>query len=330
MAACVAASLLAGGCAGERGPEDVPDPDAASSRSVPEVAPARYLTDLVAVPFSDPETAVYLTFRQEVTGDAVLRRYAGWRLDLPEGSRVLAIRDSLPAPRAAWRILPGPGLRVVAGEGEEPVSLVFDGNGSTWEVAVDSSLASWPGPTGQRERMLLGRLSADSIRPALVVVRRAARPLDAPAARARSHLFVLVDAEGRGLVVVARRSEPPPGAPSEGEDRTRGLEASVRIHDPSGGTRTLEGVRLVAGDTTVSAARWELRGPEGGSLGRIESEPARVEMYEAGTPSDEALRPGARGEGAGTPALSLSPARGSVGRLGGGPLRGLHVVVRGG
>lgn len=328
IAAALACALVVG-CSPERGPEESSASDSASARSGPAVTPARYRTDLTAVPFTEPEGAVHLRFRQDVTGRTVRRTYAGWRLDAPEGSRILTIRDSLAAPRAAWRILPGPGLRVVAGEGEEPISLLLDGDGPAWELSVDSTLAAWPGPTGQRERLSLGRISTDSVRSALVVVRREARPLDAPGVRALSHLFVLVGADGRGVAVQARRSEPPPGAPAEDRIGGPGLEASVRIHGPRG-TRSLEGARLVPDDTAASPAAWELRSAGGDPLGRMEVEAARIEMHEGRGDPTTPLRFGAEESRRQPATVSLEPARGSVDALGDGSLSGLHVVVRGG
>lgn len=328
IAALVFAPVLLSGCAAEPGSDGATTDDTATRRSPVTVTPARYRTDLAAVAFGAPEVAVYLRFRQDVAGDAVHRRYAGWRLDAPEGSRVLTIRDSLPVPRAAWRILPGPDLRVVAGEGEEPVGLLFGGEEAPWEIRVDSTLASWPGATGQRERMTLGRLVTDSVRPALVVVRREARPLDAPSSRAPSHLFVLVDGQGAGVVVLARGTVPGTEAEAPG-DTLDGLDASVRIRDGAE-VRTLEGVRLVPGEADGRPTSWVVHGPEGEEAGRLELDPALVEMREAG---GEIVEPGpSAGEGDpdGGATLTLGRASGSLEALDAAALRGLHVVVRGG
>lgn len=328
VAALVLAPALLSGCAVEPGSDGATTDDTATRRSPATVTPARYRTDLAAVAFGAPEGAVYLRFRQDVTGDAVHRRYAGWRLDAPEGSRVLTIRDSLPAPRAAWRILPGPGLRVVAGEGEEPIGLLVGGEEAPWEIRVDSTLASWPGATGQRERMALGRLVTDSVRPALVVLRREARPLDAPSSRSPSHLFVLVDGQGAGIVVLARGTVPGTQAETPG-DTLAGLDASVRIHDGAE-VRTLEGFRLVPGETAGRPTSWIVRGPGGEEAGRLELDPALVEMRE---PGGETAGPGPsaeEGDPDGSATLTLGRVSGSLETLDAAALRGLHVVVRGG
>lgn len=328
IAALVLAPALLTGCAVERGSDGTTTEDTAARRSPTTVTPARYRTDLAAVAFGAPEDAVYLRFRQDVAGNAVHRRYAGWRLDAPEGSRVLTIRDSLPAPRAAWRILPGPGLRVVAGEGEEPVGLLVGGEDARWEIRVDSTLASWPGATGQRERMTLGRLVTDSVRPALVVLRREARPLEAPSSRAPSHLFVLVDGQGAGVVVLARGTVPGTEAQEPG-GTLAGLDASVRIHDGAE-VRTLEGVRLVPGETAARPTSWTLRGPGGEEAGRLELDPALVEMREAGGEIVEPGPPVGEDQADGGATLTLGRASGSLEVLDAAALRGLHVVVRGG
>jgi hypothetical protein len=315
VAALVLVAVLLSGCGVEPGSDRATTEDTAVRRSSATVTPARYRTDLAAVAFGAPEVAVYLRFRQEVAGDAVHRRYAGWRLDAPDGSRVLTIRDSLPAPRAAWRILPGPGLRLVAGEGEEPAGLLVGGEDAPWEIQVDSTLASWPGATGQRERMALGRLVTDTIRPALVVLRREARPLDAPSSRAPSHLFVLVDGQGAGVVALARGTVARSEAEAPG-DSLVGLDATVRIHDGSE-VRMLEGVRLVPGEAADRPTTWTLRGPGGEEAGRLELDPALVEMREPDNMDGSAT-------------LTLGRVSGSLEALATAALRGLHVVVRGG
>lgn len=328
IAALLVAPALLSGCAVEPGSDGATTDDTAARRSPATVTPARYRTDLAAVAFGAPEAAVYLRFRQDVAGDAVHRRYAGWRLDAPEGSRVLTIRDSLPAPRAAWRILPGPGLRVVAGEGEEPVGLLVGGEEAPWEIRVDSTLASWPGVTGQRERMALGRLVTDTTRPALVAFRREARPLDAPSSRAPSHLFVLVDGQERGVVVLARGTVPGTEAEAPG-DTLDGLDASVRIHDGTE-VRTLEGVRLVPGEAAARPTTWVVRGPEGEEAGRLELDPTLVEMREPGGATAEPGPSAEEGDLDGSATLTLGRASGSLEALDTATLRGLHVVVRGG
>lgn len=328
IAALVLVPALLSGCAVEPGSDGASTDDTAARRSPATVTPARYRTDLAAVAFGAPEAAVYLRFRQDVTGDAVHRQYAGWRLDAPEGSRVLTIRDSLPAPRAAWRILPGAGLRVVAGEGEEPVGLLVGGEEAPWEIRVDSTLASWPGVTGQRERMALGRLVTDTIRPALVVLRREARPLDAPSPRAPNHLFVLVDGQGAGVVVLARGTVPGTEAEAPG-DTLAGMDASVRIHDGTE-VRTLEGVRLVPGESDARPSSWVVRGRGGEEAGRLELDPALVEMREAGGEIAEPDPSAGEGDPDGSATLTLGRASGSLEALDAAALRGLHVVVRGG
>ncbi|MFW6192544.1 MAG: hypothetical protein ACOC83_03570 [Gemmatimonadota bacterium] len=302
--------------------------DTAARRSPATVTPARYRTELAAVAFEAPEAAVYLRFRQDVTGDAVHRRYAGWRLDVPDGSRVLTIRDSLPAPRAAWRVLPGPGLRLVAGEGEEPDGLLVGGEDAPWEIHVDSTLASWPGASGQRERMALGRLVTDTVRPALVVLRREARPLDAPSPRAPNHLFVLVDGQGAGVVALARGPLRRTEAEAPG-DTLAGLEASVRIRDGTE-VRTLEGVRLVPREEADRPTTWTLRGPGGEEAGRLDLDPAMVEMRDAGVGTADSLSPAEEDDPDGSETLTLGRVSGSLEALDAATLRGLHVVVRGG
>lgn len=328
FAPLVLAAALLSACAVESGSDATTTDDTVARRSPATVTPARYRTDLAAVAFATPDAAVYLRFRQDVTGDAIHRRYDGWRLDVPEGSRVLTIRDSVPAPRAAWRILPGPGLRVVAGDGEEPAGLLVGADDAPWEIHVDSTLASWPGATGQRERMALGRLVTDTVRPALVVLRREARPLDAPSPRTPNHLFILVDGQGAGVVALVRGALLRSEAEAPG-DTLAGLEASVRVRDGTE-VRTLEGIRLVPGEAADRPTTWTLRGPGGEEAGRLELDPALVEMREAGGETAGSDPSTGEGDPDRSATLTLSRVSGSLEAFEAAALRGLHVVVRGG
>jgi len=169
------------------------------SGSLSEVAPARYLTHFVFAGVDG--SAFFASFGQETDERSLIRTYDAWRADDAGWIPLVTIRDTLPAPRAAWRVLPGEGFDVRVGDAREVVGLGFAALDGRVEVRPGDDVAVWTGPTGQRESIGLAGLDVDgSAVGGLLFFRRAARALQFPAGGPGSHGFLLADSVGNGLL----------------------------------------------------------------------------------------------------------------------------------
>ena len=239
---CFLLALLA--CDGETGGGSegrrVPEPgDAGPS----PVTAARYLTEMAFVPFGpDAGPAAYLRLAQDVTAERLALDYGGWRWDDPDGwSVLLSAGDTLPVPRAGWRVVPAGPLRVVAGDGGRLRALVVRDAAGPVRLEQDSTLADWTGPTGQRERLLEGRrVGPSGTADGLVVERRRARPLEAPLPDRPSGFLLLTTGEGDGLLILLQAPADPAATSADSAtvaygrlDGTLGAWSRIRL-DPVG------------------------------------------------------------------------------------------------
>lgn len=287
----------------------VPEPGDASPSPV---TAARYLTEVAFVPFDrEAGPAAYLRLAQDVTAGRLALDYRGWRRDADGWSRLLSAADTLPVPRAGWRVLPAGPLRVVAGDGGRLGALTVRGAAGPLRLEPDSALADWTGPTGQRERLLDGRrVGPDATAAGLVVERRRARPLEAPLQGRHSGFLLLTTGEGDGLLVLLQ-------APSD-PGATRPDSATVAYGRLDGTVGAWNRVRLDAaasGDDGRTRA-WRL------VLPRVQLQ-GRLEQVGAAAPGPAAAGGGVPGGGGGT---LLRWVQGTL-RLAGRsvPTSGLHV-----
>lgn len=231
-------------CGGEAGTGDdgrrVPEPGDASPSPV---TAARYLTEMAFVPFApDAGPAAYLRLGQDVTSERLALDYRGWGRGADGWRQVLADADTLPVPRAGWRIVPTGSLRVMAGEsGRLRALTVREGRGRL-RVEPDSTLLTWTGPTGQRERLLLGRrVGPDTAAAGLVVERRRAWPREAPLPGRPSGFLLLTTPEEDGLLVLLQTPADPDAAVPDSATAAYGrLDGTVGAWDrarltPTGG-----------------------------------------------------------------------------------------------
>lgn len=242
LLSCLLLSLLA--CGGDAGGGSegrrVPEPGDASPSPV---TAARYLTEMAFVPFGpDAGPAAYFRLAQDVTAERLALDYRGWTRDEPGGWRaLLSAGDTLPVPRAGWRVVPAGPLRVVAGDGGRLGALVVRDPAGSLRVEPDSTLADWTGPTGQRERLLEARrVGPDGTAEGLVVERRRARPLDAPLLDRPSGFLLLTTGEGDGLLILLQASAGPDAVSADSAtaaygrlDGTLGAWSGIRL-DPVG------------------------------------------------------------------------------------------------
>lgn len=167
------------------------------------VTPARYVTDLTFVGFGPSGPAAVFRFRHDVTASELARRYRVWVLRGSAWDTALVLEDSLPVPRAGWRVLPGRGLRVMAGDGGEIGGLVLRDSAATFGLQPGRVLDQWESPTGQRSRLTLASwASGAEPSPGLLFQRREARPLELPPPATMEESLVVTDAAGNGLLVL--------------------------------------------------------------------------------------------------------------------------------
>lgn len=194
--------LLWSGC-GDRQPSPDNQTSPESSRNDAEVVtPARYLSALAFAGAVSGGSTLYLELLNESVPGALIRDYRGWFAEEDRWREILRIRDTLPVPRAAWRILPGDGLDVLVGDGPEMVGLVLTDSSRRLRLLPGRVIAEWAGPTGQRELLAHASLAHDSVsEPGFLFLRRAARPVSAPVDLDEDEFFLLVDTRGNGFLV---------------------------------------------------------------------------------------------------------------------------------
>ena len=267
-AALAAAGLLvAAGCAEEPAPDGRGAPERqVASRPAPEETPARYRTT-VAFAAADSSVGLVLRFVQTTASGSLRRRYRGWIGASDGWSSVLALEDTLPVPRARWRVLPAGPLRLEAGAGGEIDGYRLRTPGGAITLRLGTQITSWPSPTGQRDRLRRAalRVAGDTL-DGFAVVRRTARPLDDVAPAPAGSLLLLAGVDGGGLAVILPGGTAPPAAHGR-----LGAEAvpwdSVALSLPAGA----EAGRLSTGDGAVS---FELRLVREGT--RVDDAPARL------------------------------------------------------
>lgn len=210
LAAC--AALAAAGC-GEEPAERLPETGtsrAADSAAAEATTPARYVT---TVAFASPDSAAGLLLRlEQTTGPGSLRRrYEGWLLSARRWRSVLSLSDTVPVPRARWRVLPGGGLRLEVATGGEISAYRIRSGELDVRLELGELSSSWPSPTGQRERLRRARLRAgvDTVA-GLAVVRRSALPMDGESPVASPGFLLLAISGREGLVVTLPHEDPGP------------------------------------------------------------------------------------------------------------------------
>lgn len=269
--AIAAAALAAGACG------DDPGETGEAARTLPEdgggvrsVTPARYVTDVTFVPFSADGRPLHYRFRNRTASERLERDYGGWALEADGWRPLLAVRDSLPVPRAGWRVLPADGLRVLASRGGGLGGLrVRDGSGEV-RLELGRTLARWESPTGQTERFRLATAgTGDDARGGLAVERRSARTLEMPPPRGLYGFLLVADSTGEGLVILRHGGTPPGQRPPE-VDTT-----AVAYGWTDQGERSWSEVRLAPtdggsdGGAGSPPTAWEVAVPAGGVRGRL-------------------------------------------------------------
>lgn len=164
---------------------------------------ARYLTTY-AFTSAGGDAALYSTFRNDTGGSRLLRHYAAWLCREGSWRRVLSVQDTLPVPRAGWRLLPTDELGVFVGDGSQVVGLRFRGGEDDIHLRVGEEIAAWTGATGQVQALYLAGLETrEDLSAGFVFFHRAARSLDSPSALTADRVFLLADTLGNALLIEA-------------------------------------------------------------------------------------------------------------------------------
>ncbi len=196
-----AVSAAISGC-GE--PAPLPDadqpPELAGDRPA-SAAPARYVTTLAFAGGRGP--ALVATFTHETSETTLLRSYDAWLATGAEWEPLLQVQDTLPIPRAAWRILPAASFHLQIADGAQILGLRFGGGDApTRHVRVGGEIEDWTGPTGQRESWGLAAVEdSTGLHPGFLFFRRAARALGFPGSQIRERVFLLADTLGNALLI---------------------------------------------------------------------------------------------------------------------------------
>jgi hypothetical protein len=206
-------------------PESEETPESAAARPGAPAA-ARYLTTYAFVS-AGGDASFYAAFTNEADATNLGRHYTAWVARQGSWTRLLTVNDTLPVPRAGWRVLPSDSMRILIGEDARILDLEFlKGDGST-RLRLGDEIAAWTGATGQRQVLALAGLESDgSMVPGFAFFRRAARPLSVPPTPGTDRIFMLADTLGNGLLIEApARPEDPAvahtwlhGAPSNWSD----------------------------------------------------------------------------------------------------------------
>lgn len=246
--------VLSAACA-DAPPESTIDP-VPNSLGEPdsEVAPARYLSHYLFAGVDG--SGLFASFEQTTDEGSLARVYDAWWSG-PEGwTELVSLRDTLPVPRAAWRVLPAAGMDVRVGDAREVVGFGFPAPDGGIELHAADEAAVWTGPTGQRESVSPASLDAggESVG-GILFFRRAARALQFAGNPGSSRGFLLADSAGNALLIE-----------TDEEDGT--AVARTWLH---GSVEQWSVVTLEADSTAAGAPprRWRFEIPEAALSGTI-------------------------------------------------------------
>lgn len=261
-----ALTLLA--LAGCREPEREP-PEPAASRPEASVAggapDASYLTTLTFVSFRRAPRIVHLRLENQVVPGLLRVAYRGWGTEDGGWTGLLSVRDSLPVPRAAWRIVPAGPLRVRVDEGATLSTLRLDLPGGLLRMDSALEIAAWTSATGQVESLGMAQLQdSTGAEAGLVVSRQRARLASELAPEAVAQSFLVTDTLGNGLLLMRDRLEP--DAPATAWTWLDGLDSEW-----------IDAVVLTLTTPAGASGRWSLELPGAGIFAELEGAGTGVE-----------------------------------------------------
>jgi hypothetical protein len=257
----VGLSVLLLACDKPEEPAPSPEPPPrAEPRQAEPLPGALYRTELTFVGQGTRPSLLRLRFDNRIDSASVHLRYRGW-FGGDEWREILDQSDSLPVPRAAWRILPTGPVRIVAGEGGEPSSVIVALSEGALRLDSRGAIASWNSSAGQRESLWLAELLAESgAESGLLLTRREGRRIDTHPAEWAGQYFLVTDTTGNGLLVM--RDSASPDAP---------VTAWTWFDDTESEWTDALVLSLAAQEGTPG--RWSFELPEAGLLGELRGVP---------------------------------------------------------
>lgn len=214
---------------------------------------------------------LHLRFDNRTDSTSVRLRYRGW-FGGEQWRELIDRRDSLPVPRAAWRVLPTGPIRIVAGEGGEVSSVILQLPEANLRLDSRGAIGSWNSSTGQRESLRLAELLVeDGAEAGFLLARQRARRIDTPAEQDYGQYFLLSDTTGNGLLLM--RDSTSPDAPVTTWTWFDGIEAEWD-----------DALILTLAASEGVPGRWSFELPEAGILGELRGiSPELVETADDGT-----------------------------------------------
>jgi hypothetical protein len=234
-----------------------PQPAPAVDRLREEPVPgALYHTELTFVGRGPEPSLLHLRFDNRTDSTSIRLRYRGW-FGGAEWRMVLDRADSLPVPRAAWRILPTGPVRIVAGEGGEPTSVILALPEDRLRLDSRGTIGAWASPTGRRESVRLAELlDGSGAETGLLLSRQGARRVDEPPPEEVGQYFFVSDTAGNGLLIM--RESTSPDAP---------VTTWTWFEDTE--SQWEGGLVLALATTGDAPGRWSFELPEADLLGEI-------------------------------------------------------------
>ncbi len=294
--ACLPALALALACSEEIEPPLEAPPAVSTETERVEISPAEYSTEVAFVGFAPQPLRLFARFVHQTSQNYLERSYGGWLESGGAWQPLAPLRDRLPVPRAAWRVLPGGPWRVMAAEGGEVAGLVYRDNSSEFRLTPGELVAEWTGETGQREALLLAQVQqGDSLQNGLLVLRRSAHLRKVasedsasssvsdtlPASLVvglRAQLFLLVDSLNNGLLVARDADDPDSTAIAWTWVGSIGNEwTDVLVQPPE--------------DVSRALARWLIELPEAGVTARFRMEPLPKDSVAGGLRNERMPHP---------------------------------------
>ncbi len=256
MLGCLALTAACGSGADEA-PPDEPGPATAETAAGASIPGALYHTELTFVGRGDPPAMLHLRFDNQTDSAQLRMHYRGWFAG-DQWRPVLEHRDSLPIPRAAWRVLPTGPLRIVVGESGEPASVILELESGSLRLDSWGVIGSWNSSTGQRESLRLAELREGSGggESGVMLSRQRARRVDRPASEGVAQYFLVSDTAGNAVLLM--RDSTAPDAPVTAWTWYEGVEAQWG-----------DALILTLASTAEAPGRWSVELGEAGVLGEL-------------------------------------------------------------
>lgn len=181
----------------------------AGGRSAVSTPEALYHTSLTFVGFGSEPALLHLRLENRTEPNRLRLDYRGWIPGAGSWTPVLAVEDSIPVPRAAWRIVPAGSLRLSVEDGGQLSSLRLSVDGGSVRLDALEEVSSWSGTTGQRESLRAADLQVgDRVESGWLLRRRRARLASESSGERVLQAFVLSDTLGNGLLIFRDRAFP--------------------------------------------------------------------------------------------------------------------------